>query len=100
MGDFRLDSQASEDVSHIFGYIATDNLRAAEKWRDELIELLLLLARNPLMGERCPELAKDLCNISLGNYVIYFRPHHQHVQIVRVVHGARDVKRIFRKPKD
>ena len=74
MSDFRLDSQANRDISEIFRYIADDDFAAAQRWRDKLIDLFLLLARNPLMGQRRSELAIDLRAVSSGNYVVYFRP--------------------------
>jgi toxin ParE1/3/4 len=82
---------------HIYRYIASDNRAAAEEWRDKLVDLFILLASNPYMGERRVDLAKDFRSISLGNYVIYFRPRMDGVQIARIIHGARDVESIFRQ---
>lgn len=33
---------------------------------------------------------------AVGNYVIYYRPTQDALEIVRVLHGARDVEAIFR----
>jgi toxin ParE1/3/4 len=95
MSDFRLDPQASRDLSNIFRYIAADNFPAAERWRDKLIDLFIELGRNPYLGERRSLLAMDLRSISVGNYVVYFRPRTGYVQIARIIHGARDINSIF-----
>jgi toxin ParE1/3/4 len=31
----------------------------------------------------------------IGKYVIYYRPVEDGIQVIRVVHGSRDLKRIF-----
>jgi toxin ParE1/3/4 len=56
-----------------------------------------MLAEHSLIGEARDELVRGLRCFSVGNYVIYYRllvPNEQTVEIVRVLHGARDVERI------
>jgi hypothetical protein len=36
---------------------------------------------------------------AVGNYVILFRPAKRGVEIVQVVHAARDLRAVFRRPK-
>lgn len=98
MNDFRLDPRASRDIVRVVEYIAADNVAAALKWREELIDRLILLAKNPYMGERRPDLAVDLRALSFGSYVIYFRPKQNFTEIVRIIHGARDIRRSSFKP--
>ncbi len=42
-----------------------------------------------------PELAAGLRCYSVGNYVIYYRPAKDGIEVARVLHGARDVDRLF-----
>ncbi|HEX6963294.1 MAG TPA: type II toxin-antitoxin system RelE/ParE family toxin [Lacipirellula sp.] len=54
-----------------------------------------LLGQNPQIGESCDFLAKDLRMSIVGNYIIFHRPTTGESEIVRVVHGARDWRRLF-----
>jgi toxin ParE1/3/4 len=98
MSGYRIATTARREISKIYRHIAQDNLSAADRWLSRLFEQFTLLAQNPEMGELRPELDKELRSVSSGNYVIYFRPGQNEVQIARVVHGARDVRKVFRKP--
>ena len=54
-----------------------------------------LLAQQPLMGQARPELAADLRSFSVGNYVIFFLPLADGIEVQRVLSGARDVDALF-----
>ncbi len=54
-----------------------------------------MLARHPQMGELRPDLRDDLRSFSVGNYVVFFRQQMDFVEIVRVIHGARDASAVF-----
>ena len=59
---------------------------------------ILMLARQPLIGESRDESLPELRSFSVSHHVIYYRPlarQHPFVEIVRVLHGARDVRRLF-----
>jgi toxin ParE1/3/4 len=53
------------------------------------------LKEYPFVGEARPELAADLRSFSAGNYVIFFRPITDGIQVVRVLHGSRDIAAVF-----
>jgi toxin ParE1/3/4 len=48
------------------------------------------LARRPQLGRTRPELASGLRSFPVGRYVIFYMPTPKGVEIVRVLHGARD----------
>jgi toxin ParE1/3/4 len=78
------------DLDEIYVYIARDNPAAARRWLKKAMEQFSWLAKNPDTGQALEELRPNLRCISHGPYVIYFRKHSDHVQILRVLHGARD----------
>jgi toxin ParE1/3/4 len=53
----------------------------------------LLLSAHPLSGRARDELARGLRSVPYSRYVIFYRPIKDGVEIVRVLHGARDLGR-------
>lgn len=53
------------------------------------------LARNPLGGEARDDLRPGLRSVSHGSCVIYFRARPDCLEIVRVLHGARDIRELL-----
>lgn len=90
-----LTAPARDDLDEIWWHIAQDNVAAADKVIARLVERFDMLARQPLIGEACPELKSDLRNFPVRPYVIYYAVDSEEVAIIRVLHGARDVRRQF-----
>jgi toxin ParE1/3/4 len=83
--------EVDQDLGTIVDHIAEDNLPAAMAWLDETEALFRLLASQPEMGQlRQTRRFKRSRRHAHGNYVIYYRPVADGVQILRVIHGARD----------
>ena len=82
----------------IWDYIAHDNPAAASKLLRTIGAKFEMLLKNPLMGQDRSELAPQIRSFSVGNYVIYYRPFSNGIEIMRVLHGARDVDGIFFGP--
>ena len=59
-------------------------------------EKFVLLAENPKLGRALPELREGMRRWSIGQYLILYREITGGVEIVRVVHGKRDLKRALR----
>jgi len=55
-----------------------------------------LLADNPGLGRARDELRPGLRSFSAGRFLIFYRPLDNGIQVVRVVHGARDIGGLFR----
>ena len=88
-------AQAEEDLIEIWIYIAQDNPGAADRMFDNLEQRFHALADNPLIGQLRPDIAPELRYFTVGKYLILYRAVPSGVQIVRVIHGARDVSRLF-----
>jgi toxin ParE1/3/4 len=97
MSEFFVSPRADADLDLIWLYIAGDRPGAADRMVDRLIEHFALLAANPQFGEAYPQLAPDLRRSHVGSYVVLYRPRQERVEIVRVIHGARDVEQEFRR---
>jgi toxin ParE1/3/4 len=55
----------------------------------------LALADFPQIGTRRDELKAGLRSQPVGNYLIFYFPLEDGIDIVRVLHGSRDVDAIF-----
>ena len=90
-------SQARIDLIEIGLYIARDNPAAANRLVDTLESKYELLASAPGMGESRPDLLPDLHSFTVKSYVIYYREIPDGIEVVRVLHGARDAAAVFRR---
>jgi antitoxin ParD1/3/4/toxin ParE1/3/4 len=89
---------AQRDVDAIWRYVARDSIGAAEKVVDQVERAVRQLAEQPGLGHRRPELESSRYRVwSVYAYLIIYRFGPKTVTVVRVVHGARDLRRIFRE---
>jgi toxin ParE1/3/4 len=68
---------------------------AADRLIDRLYEKFRTASMHPLTGEARNDLAPGLRIFSVGNYIVVFREIPQGIEVVRVMHGARDLHRLF-----
>src|SRR5262245_1023764 len=95
MSDYHISPQADEDLIDIWSFIALDSLDAADSLLDGFVEKFELIAENPQAGRARPELARNLRSFPAGRYVIFYRPQPDAVEIIRVLHTARDIHAII-----
>ena len=86
---------AETDVLEIWDYIADDSLAAADRWLDRLDEKFRLLATQPMMGRARDELAPGVRSFPIGRYVVFYVPLDDGIDVVRVLHGVRDIDAVF-----
>ena len=95
MKQFRVSDVARSDLDEIWLYIAQDDLDAADKFIRAIISRFPKLAAMPLIGRQREELSPNLRSFPVSRYVIFYRPIEDGVEIVRVLHGARDFPPLF-----
>ena len=91
MGSVKKRPLALADLAEIWSYIADDSEVNADRFLDRLETKLKLLATQPTMGRARPELMADLRSFPFERYVFFFVAAPDGIEIVRVVHSARDV---------
>ena len=89
--------QADDDLWEILVYIARDNEDAAFRLIDAIDERFEMLARFPMGGQARPELLPNLRSFPVGRYLIFYRPIEDGIEVLRVLHGARNLRRLFRR---
>ena len=92
---------ATRDLLEHFDYIATDSEAVALRFLSAAEESLRDLSQNPTMGMACEfrgPRGKGLRRWRVKgfeNYLIFYRPFGDRIEIARVLHGARDLKQLF-----
>jgi toxin ParE1/3/4 len=95
MSHFRVSEEAEGDLKEIWTYVAEDNVVAADRLVDALFARFTMLAGQKEMGRLRKELATNLRSHAVGNYVIFYRFANGGIEIVRVLHGARNLPPLF-----
>lgn len=89
--------RADHDLFEIASYIARDDPAAADRLIDATEDKFRLLATSPKLGRPRTELARRLRSLPFGSYVIFYRPINDGIEVVRILHGKRDLRRAFRR---
>jgi plasmid stabilization system protein ParE len=98
MFPYVLAPDALQDLQDIWDFIGSDNVLAANKLEDESFEAFEMLAKRPRMGHTRSDLTeRDVRFWPVGQYLIVYRSLPNTLQIVAVLHGARDVVEVIRK---
>lgn len=92
--------KAVDDLAEIWAYIAEDNPREANAFASRIHKEFRMLSGQPRMGRERPELLADLRSFPVGRYVIFYLPRSRGIEVVRVLHGARDLKPLFEQDID
>lgn len=82
---------ADEDVLEIFLTIALDNEPAAHRFVERLKKAISRLADFPESAPAREDIVPGLRGLSFAGYVALYRIVEGEVQIVRIVHGMRDL---------
>ncbi|MBH5401230.1 type II toxin-antitoxin system RelE/ParE family toxin [Bradyrhizobium sp. CNPSo 4010] len=88
---FRKSPQADVDLDSIWDFIASHSVRSADKQIARIGEIFEMLLGNPLAGRERPDLRIGLRSFPVGNYVIFYVPLPDGVEIIRVMHGRQDI---------
>ena len=99
MSGYQFTPQASEDLLDIWSFIARDNPEAADRVEAAVYRACDLLADSPLAGR----MRKDVTSLPLrswvvhpySNYLIVYDPEKRPPQIIRMLHGARDLPSVL-----
>lgn len=90
-----ISDQAVEDLEDIWTYIAEDSVSRADGFVDRIYAKCVDLSELEGVGRARDELLPGLKSFPFKRYVIYFYRSSSRVDIVRVLHSARDVDEMF-----
>ena len=100
MSKYALTPLAKTDIFDIWSYVAEDSETAADRVEQAIYEACIFVAEAPMSGHSRP----DLTNRSVRfwtltrypNYTIVYRPETTPLQVVAVLHGKRNARRLLR----
>ena len=85
---------ADRDLDEIWDYIAQDSIFQADRLWQRMKEKLEYLAKWQTIGRPRPEFTKGCRSFPFGNYCFYFRPTDSGIEVLRILHSARDLDQI------
>jgi len=88
--NYSIRKKAEQDLDDILSYIAEDNPKSALALYETFLKQFESLSLFPEMGKLREEFNPVVRSLPVGNYIIFFDGKHP-VEIIRVLHGARDL---------
>jgi toxin ParE1/3/4 len=99
MPAYLLTGPAEADLAQIAHYIAQHNVPAADRLLREFDRSMSALARRPGLGHVRTDLASEELRFwPVASYLVVYRPYTKPLQIIRVLHSARDVRSLLDGP--
>ena len=83
--------KARSDLVELALFYGERNPAAAMKLLDRVEKAADLLSRHSLIGRSRPDLRQDLRSFPVRPLIIFYLPSQQGIEIVRVLHGARNI---------
>lgn len=83
---------AEQDLDGIWDYIAQQDEERAEAVLRTIYAKLGTLTHNAYIGRERPEIASGLRSFPVGRYVVFYEPLADGIEVLRVLHGARDIQ--------
>ncbi len=91
--------EAREDLTSIWWYVLRESgsTETADRVLDRLDDACQLLGAQPDMGQLRDELTPGIRSFAVGKYAVFYTPVATGVEIVQIIHGARDIPAAFRR---
>lgn len=90
---------AKRDLAEIWLYIALDSPGAADHLVDTIDEKLKMLEENPRLGTTRDDLLPSVRAYGVGSYLLFYKQIPAGIELLRVLHGARTLRRLLGKRK-
>jgi toxin ParE1/3/4 len=92
-------SAAEQDLEEVFLYIGREQQSPAAAARviRDIADKAGIYAEQPLLAEPRPEFGESIRAYHAHCYVIFYRPVSEGIEVLRVIHGSRDVFKVFRR---
>ena len=101
MSAYALTPLAKADIFDIWCYIAGDNEDAVDRVEQAIYDACALVAQSPMRGHSRPDLTSRSLRFwtltRYPNYTVVYRPETAPLQVVAVLHGKRNMRRILKQ---
>jgi len=90
---------ARTDLKDIGRWIAeqSGSRSIALRFLEKIDEKCQAYARQPEMGDPRPDLAETVRCFPVGNFVVFYRPRQEGIEVLLVMRGSRDILVLFRR---
>jgi addiction module RelE/StbE family toxin len=96
----RVTKTATRDLTDIWHYLADDSVEAADKVIDAIRAAIAKIVEMPNIGHPRADIAISSYRFwRVYSYLIAYRMHGETLVISRVIHGRRDLSKLF-KPRN
>jgi toxin ParE1/3/4 len=95
MSSYSFSDEAVRDLDEICNYIAQNNPSAASTLFDAIRKKCKVVASFPNMGKRYEKLAPGLRGFTVDDYIIFYYPREDGIDVSRVISGYRDLESLF-----
>lgn len=95
MSIYSLTDEAIQDLDNIFNYMSDFRLDAATRFLDAFESKCEALTQFLRMGKTYEDLSPQLRGVPVDGYIILYRIIENDIEVIRVVSGHRDLKKIF-----
>ncbi len=91
-----LSEAADTDLEDIFDYTLKEfGLDQAISYVSEFDDTFETISENPEIGRERKEIREELHSLAKDKYVIFYRILIDHIRIVRILHGSRDLPKFL-----
>ena len=101
MSAYALTPLAKADIFDIWSYIAEDSENAANRVEEAIYDACAVAAETSMRGHSRPDLTTRSLRFwtltRYPNYSVVYRPETAPLQIVAVLHGKRNVRRLLKQ---
>jgi toxin ParE1/3/4 len=93
MENVRLSIGAETDLAEIWAYLQEHiGPAAADQWIEDLTRRFTLLGENPRAGRLRHDLGRQRRSFVFGDYVVIYVTKGDAAEVLRVIHGSREIK--------
>ncbi|HUB53173.1 MAG TPA: type II toxin-antitoxin system RelE/ParE family toxin [Terracidiphilus sp.] len=98
MSRYVLSEEALIELDEIWGYISQGNPNAADEWIEKLLDACDTIARNPRLGHKRADITdKSVLFWPVNTYLIVYRVNPDHIEVLAVTQGSRDIPSYLRR---
>ena len=101
MSIYALTPLAKADIFDIWSYIADDSEETANRVEQAIYDACAFVAEAPMRGHSRPDLTSRPLRFwtltRYPNYTVVYRPEMSPLQVVAVMHGKRNIRRILKR---
>jgi toxin ParE1/3/4 len=100
MSSYVFSELAIQDLNEICDFIAQKDIRAASQLFDAIRKKCKLVASFPNIGKDYSWILPNLRGFILDDYIVFYYPRENGIDIARVIYGRRDLQAIFEDFQD